>query len=250
MKVTILQRDIIWAKPEENQRRAEEVLLKAEASDLYVLPEMWSTGFATRPEGIAEHDEASLKWMQRMAGRLNAAICGSIATETDGSYRNRMYFVYPDGHYDFYDKHHLFTYGGEHQYFTAGDKRVIVEYRGVKILLQVCYDLRFPTFARNRNGCDRYDIAIYVASWPTVRVKAWSALLVARAIENQAFVIGINRVGKDPGNEYCGASVILDAYGETIAACTPNEETTATAELDMDGLNKFKAAFPVLNDAD
>lgn len=250
MKVTILQRDIVWAKPDENRKRSEEALMEVKGSDIYVLPEMWSTGFATKPEGIAERDCSSLRWMQRMAETLNAAICGSIATEEDGVFRNRLYFVYPDGHYEYYDKHHLFTYGGEHRQFTAGDKRVIVDYRGKRILLQVCYDLRFPTFARNRKGSERYDIAIYVASWPTVRVKAWSALLTARAIENQAFVIGVNRVGEDPGNRYCGASVILDAYGETIAACEPNKECTATAKLDFDALEAFKTAFPVLDDAD
>lgn len=249
MKVTILQRDIIWAKPEENQQRAEETLMQVKGSDLYVLPEMWSTGFATRPENIAEKDCSSLKWMQRAAAKLNAAICGSVATNDEGTYRNRFYFVYPDGHYEYYDKHHLFTYGGEDKYFTAGEERVIVDYKGVRILLQVCYDLRFPTYARNSNS-DRYDIAIYVASWPTVRVKAWSTLLEARAIENQAFVIGVNRVGKDPGNDYCGASVILDAYGNTLAACTLNEESTATAELDMEALATFRTKFPVLNDAD
>lgn len=249
MKVTILQRDILWAKPAENQQRAEKAMLAETGSDIYVLPEMWSTGFATHPEGIAETDCSSLHWMQKMAARLDAAVCGSIATETEGSYRNRFYFVYPDGQYKYYDKHHLFTFGGEHKQFTAGNDRVTVDFRGIRILLQVCYDLRFPTFARNSNR-DRYDIAIYVASWPTVRVKAWSALLTARAIENQAFVVGVNRVGKDPGNDYCGASVILDAYGNTLAACTLNEECAATAELDMDALAAFRTKFPVLNDAD
>ncbi|MBO5058077.1 MAG: amidohydrolase [Prevotella sp.] len=249
MKVTILQRDILWAKPAENQQRAKEAMLAETGSDIYVLPEMWSTGFATHPEGIAETSCSSLHWMQKMAARLDAAVCGSIATETEGSYRNRFYFVYPDGQYKYYDKHHLFTFGGEHKQFTAGNDRVTVDFRGIRILLQVCYDLRFPTFARNSNS-DRYDIAIYVASWPTVRVKAWSALLTARAIENQAFVVGVNRVGKDPGNDYCGASVILDAYGNTLAACTLNEECAATAELDMDALAAFRTKFPVLNDAD
>lgn len=249
MKITILQRDILWAKPEDNRQRAEQALIAEQGSDIYVLPEMWSTGFATHPEGIAETDGSSLKWMQQMAARLNAAVCGSVATDVNGSYRNRFYFVYPDGHYEHYDKHHLFTFGGEHKHFTAGANRVTVEFRGARILLQVCYDLRFPTFSRNSNQ-DRYDIAIYVASWPTVRVKAWSTLLMARAIENQAFVIGVNRVGKDPGNDYCGASVILDAYGNTLAACTLNEECSATAELDLEALAAFRTKFPVLNDAD
>lgn len=249
MKVTILQRNIIWARPKENQQRAEKAMIAEQGSDIYVLPEMWSTGFATHPEGIAEADGSSLQWMQKMAAQLNAAVCGSIATDIDGNYRNRFYFVYPNGQYKYYDKHHLFTFGGEHKHFTAGNERVIVEFRGVRILLQVCYDLRFPTFARNSND-DRYDIAIYVASWPTARIKAWSALLTARAIENQAFIIGVNRVGKDPGNDYCGASVILDAYGDTLAACTLNEDCAVTVELDIEALAAFRIKFPVLNDAD
>lgn len=249
MKVTILQRNIIWARPKENQQRVEKAMIAEQGSDIYVLPEMWSTGFATHPEGIAEADGSSLQWMQKMAAQLNAAVCGSIATDIDGNYRNRFYFVYPNGQYKYYDKHHLFTFGGEHKHFTAGNERVIVEFRGVRILLQVCYDLRFPTFARNSND-DRYDIAIYVASWPTARIKAWSALLTARAIENQAFIIGVNRVGKDPGNDYCGASVILDAYGDTLAACTLNEDCAVTAELDIEALAAFRIKFPVLNDAD
>lgn len=249
MKVTILQRNIIWARPKENQQRAEKAMIAEQGSDIYVLPEMWSTGFATHPEGIAEADGSSLQWMQKMAAQLNAAVCGSIATDIDGNYRNRFYFVYPNGQYKYYDKHHLFTFGGEHKHFTAGNERVIVEFRGVRILLQICYDLRFPTFARNSND-DRYDIAIYVASWPTARIKAWSALLTARAIENQAFIIGVNRVGKDPGNDYCGASVILDAYGDTLAACTLNDDCAVTAELDIEALAAFRIKFPVLNDAD
>lgn len=249
MKVTILQRDILWARPQENQQRAEQAIMAEQGSDIYILPEMWSTGFADNPEGIAETNGGSLKWMRKMASRVNAAICGSIATETDGNYRNRFYFVHPDGHYEYYDKRHLFTFGGEHKRFTAGNNRVTVEFRGVRILLQVCYDLRFPTFSRNSTH-NTYDIAIYVASWPAVRTKAWTTLLTARAIENQAFVIGVNRVGKDMGNDYCGASVILDAYGDTLAACTLNKECAATAELDIKALAAFRTKFPVLNDAD
>ena len=172
---------------------------------------------------------------------------GSIAVTKDGKYYNRFYFVKPDGSVAQYDKKHLFTYGGEHLRFTPGEERVVVEWKGVRILLEICYDLRFPVWARNRGD---YDMILYVASWPTPRVNAWSALLVARAIENQCYVAGVNRVGTDPTCEYCGGSVIIDPYGKTIAACAMGEECEATAEVDMELLEAFRKKFPVLNDAD
>ena len=248
MKVTILQRDIEWANPALNVQRAEEAIARNAGADLYVLPEMFSTGFCTQPEGIAESSNSdTLKWMQRKAAETNAAIAGSVAVEEDGKFYNRFYFVKPDGSVTHYDKKHLFTYGGEHLRFTAGEQRVIVEWRGVRILLEVCYDLRFPIWARNRGD---YDMILYVASWPTPRVAAWSALLVARAIENQCYVAGVNRVGTDPACEYCGGSVIIDPYGKTIAACANNEETEASAKVDMETLEAFREKFPVLKDAD
>lgn len=248
MKVTILQRDIEWAKPAVNVQRAEEAIDRNAGADLYVLPEMFSTGFCTQPEEIAESSESdTLKWMQRKAAEINAAIAGSVAVEEQGKFYNRFYFVKPDGSVTHYDKKHLFTYGGEHLRFTAGEERVVVEWRGVRILLEVCYDLRFPIWARNRGD---YDMILYVASWPTPRVAAWSALLVARAIENQCYVAGVNRVGTDPACEYCGGSVIIDPYGKVIAACADNEECEVSAEVDMEVLEAFREKFPVLKDAD
>ena len=248
MNVTILQRDIEWANPSLNVLRAEEAIDRNAGTDLYVLPEMFSTGFCTQPEGIAEScDSDTLKWMKRKAAEIDAAIAGSIAVEQDGKYYNRFYFVKPDGSVTYYDKKHLFTYGGEHLRFTAGEERVVVEWRGVRILLEVCYDLRFPIWARNRGD---YDMILYVASWPTPRVAAWSSLLVARAIENQCYVAGVNRVGTDPACEYCGGSVIIDPYGRTIASCADNTECEATAEVDMVALEAFREKFPVLKDAD
>ena len=248
MKVTILQRNIEWANPALNVERANEAIDRNVGADLYVLPEMFSTGFCTQPEGIAEPSNSdTLRWMQRKAAETNAAIAGSVAIEEQGKYYNRFYFVKPDGSVTHYDKKHLFTYGGEHLRFTAGDERVIVEWRGVRILLEVCYDLRFPIWARNRGD---YDMILYVASWPTPRVAAWSALLVARAIENQCYVAGVNRVGTDPACEYCGGSVIIDPYGKAMATCADNTECEATAEIDMQALEAFREKFPVLKDAD
>ena len=248
MRVTILQRNIEWANPVLNIQRADEAISRNAGADLYVLPEMFSTGFCTQPEGIAESSESdTLRWMQRKAAEMNAAIAGSVAIEQESRYYNRFYFVKPDGSVAHYDKKHLFTYGGEHLRFTAGEERVVVEWQGVRILLEVCYDLRFPIWARNRGD---YDMILYVASWPTPRVAAWSALLVARAIENQCYVAGVNRVGTDPACEYCGGSVVIDPYGRHIATCADGVECEATAEVDMAALEAFREKFPVLRDAD
>ncbi len=248
MRVTILQRDILWGDPAGNVERADAAIKASVGSDLYILPEMFSTGFCTQPEGMAETDDSdTLRWMLRTAKERGCAIAGSVAVEKNGRFYNRFYFVHPDGKVDQYDKKHLFTYGGEHKRFTAGEERVVVSFRGVRILLEVCYDLRFPVWSRNRGD---YDMIIYVASWPTPRVEAWSALLVARAIENQCYVAGVNRVGTDPACEYCGGSVIIDPYGKTIASCERNKEEAASAEIDMAELEAFRERFPVLKDAD
>jgi predicted amidohydrolase len=248
MKVSIIQQDILWADVEENIRRVDAAVDLAPAADLYVLPEMFSTGFCTDPEGIAEEAEGrSIRWMTAKAAELGSALAGSVAVKDNGRYYNRFYFVKPDGSVAQYDKKHLFTYGGEHLRYTAGDERVVVEWKGVRILLEVCYDLRFPIWSRNRGD---YDMILYVASWPTPRVSVWNVLLVARAIENQCYVVGVNRVGTDPSCEYCGGSVIIDPYGKTIAACTIGEECEASAEVDMEKLKAFRKKFPVLDDAD
>lgn len=248
MRVTILQRDIAWASPELNIKRIDEAIDSNAGADLYVLPEMFSTGFCTEPRGIAEcADGGSLAWMKRKAKAIDAAIAGSVAVEEDGRFYNRFYFVKPDGEVTAYDKHHLFTYGGEHLRFTAGGERKVVEFRGVRIMLQICYDLRFPVWVRNRGD---YDMILYVASWPTPRINAWSALLVARAIENQCYVVGVNRVGEDPSCKYCGGSVVIDPYGKHIASCEDGREMEASTEIDMEALKAFREKFPVLLDAD
>ena len=247
IKISLLQMDIAWGNPQVNCQHAQKMIEDNPGSDVYVLPEMFSTGFATEPNGIAEKDLASLDWMKSMATRHDAAICGSVATEVDGEFRNRFYFVRPDGRVEHYDKHHLFTYGGEHKRYTRGDERVIVEFRGVRILLQVCYDLRFPVFARNHND---YDAIFYVASWPTSRLEAWKTLLHARAIENQCYVVGVDRCGNDPFCDYSGGTMLIDAYGRDVAVCDYGKECCVTAEIDMEKLEAFRTKFPVLDDAD
>jgi len=250
MKTTIIQHDILWKECEANLSRLEGLIESAGPADLYILPEMFSYGFVTEPEGVAEPASGmTLKWMKSMASRTGAAICGSIPTVQRGRYYNRMHFITPSGVDAVYDKKHLFTYGGEHLRFTPGDHKTVVTYCGVRIFLQVCYDLRFPVFSRN-NDSEPYDMAIYVASWPSSRAEAWKALLKARAIENQCYVAGVNRVGDDPSCSYSGDSVLIDPYGNTIAACTPGKECMATGEIDMDILEAFRKKFPVLGDAD
>lgn len=254
MKICILQREIVWADPQANISRLTEEARNWPKADLYVLPEMFSTGFATHPEGIAEEEAqcASLEWMRETAKAMDCALAGSIATHTtDGKYVNRFHFVTPDGECH-YDKHHLFTYSGEHERFTAGEEQVIVEWRGVRFRLIVCYDLRFPAWSRNSGaGKDgKYDCLLCVASWPSVRSGAWKALVRARAIENQCFVAAVNRVGTDPSCIYSGDSAIIDPYGEDIVACTPSKAEALVAEIDMDSLWAFREKFPVLADAD
>ena len=248
MRISIIQQDILWADVAENVRKADAAIDSDPGAELYVLPEMFSTGFCTYPEGVAEEMEGdSLRWMKAKAAQTGAAIAGSVAVHEDGKYYNRFYFVKPDGEVAWYDKKHLFTFGGEHERFTAGNERVVVEFKGVRILLEVCYDLRFPIWSRNHGD---YDMILYVASWPTIRVGAWKSLLVARAIENQCYVAGVNRVGTDPTNEYCGGSMVIDPYGKIVASCEDGTESTATAEIDIPALEAFRAKFPVLNDSD
>lgn len=248
MKVTLLQRDIIWADPQKNAELIYEELQKQKGSDLYVLPEMFSTGFITGSAENAEKEPCfSLGMMKSWAREFNCAIAGSIALHTEEGNRNRFYFVKPDGSVTYYDKRHLFTYGGEQHRFTAGDERVIVEWRGFRFLLLVCYDLRFPVWARNRRD---YDAIICVANWPAVRSYAWDTLIRARAIENQCFMLAVNRAGTDPVGPYKGGSVILEPHGEVVASCEDFKESSVTAEICMEDLEAFRRSFPVMDDAD
>lgn len=253
----------MWGSPAENVRRAEaafaaafgEGVLSSSAEggvrhvDLMVLPEMFTTGFCADPSdavGVIDDGTAAVAWMRRMAERYDAAVAGSVAVAEGGRYFNRMYFVRPDGSAEHYDKRHLFTMGGEADHYTAGRRRVVVEWCGVRILLQVCYDLRFPVFARNRGD---YDMIIYSANWPTPRIAVWDTLLRARAIENQCYVAGVNRAGRDRWCEYCGHTAFADAYGRVATSCAEGEDLVI-GEVDMDALEAFRRKFPVLDDRD
>ena len=250
MKIAIVQHTIRYNDVAWNLSHLDALMRQQPGADLYVLTETFATGFlAEGSAGQAGQQSAQiLSWMQQQAGALDAAVAGSVATrDTEGLLRNRLYFVRPDGTYDFYDKRHLFSYAGETRDYVAGDRRVVIEWCGVRFLLQVCYDLRFPVFSRNHGD---YDAVIYVANWPRQRRDVWQTLLKARAIENQCFVVGVNRVGSDAACEYLGDSVVIDAYGQTIAQCTLGVEEVAVCPLDMDKLRRFRQKFPVLADAD
>ena len=248
LRVTALQVDINWCYALKNLERIEHLIREAVESDVYVLPEMFATGFCMEPwvPGVSGMATSSLDWMRQVAGERNCAVCGSLAVFEDGKYYNRFYFVTPDEVY-WYDKRHLFAYGGENRAYTAGTQRVVVTFRGWRLLLQVCYDLRFPVFARNRKD---YDVILYVANWPHSRIGAWDVLLRARAVENQCYVVAANRVGADPHSLYSGHTVMLDAFGRTLADGEEGKESLVSATLDMDSLVAFRKKFPVLDDAD
>ncbi len=253
MKVTLLQTDIHWAKPEDNIRDVQRLMTEHAGSDLYVLPEMWSTGFATEPEGIAvnERENVALEWMKQTARENQCAICGSLAVRLDdGTYRNRHYFA--DGRRDtisYYDKHHLFTHGHENRYYTAGKNRKIVEYNGFHLLLLTCYDLRFPCWSRFSSE-NAFDAIVVVANWPESRQHAWEILTQARAIENQCFLIGVNRVGDDLYSHYAGRSCVVDCYGDVLGQCESNVVQVLTMDLDLAELQRRRSRFRVLDDRD
>ena len=250
MKTAIVQHVIRWDELEWNLQHLTSLLDQQPGADLYVLSETFATGFLAEGSSSQAGVQSGriLNWMREQAHRLNAAIAGSVVTTDDnGLLRNRLFFVRPDGSDDHYDKRHLFSFAGESEEYVAGESRVVTEWRGIRLLLQVCYDLRFPVFSRNKGD---YDAIIYVANWPISRREVWQTLLKARAIENQCYVIGVNRVGSDQNCNYMGDSMVVDAYGRVIASCSEGMEEVAVAELDLEALQHFRQKFPVLNDAD
>lgn len=253
MRITLLQMAPAWGDPERSREDARRMLMGSPRTDLVVLPEMFSTGFVTEPEGVAESEDGpSLRWMKDYAQSKGCAVAGSVPVQTGDGFRNRFYFVFPDGHFQYYDKHHLFTLGGENEHFQPGLERVIVDHAGCRILLQVCYDLRFPVFSRNRlvDGRPEYDLILYVASWPQQRVDAWDALLKARAIENVCYVAGVNRVGKDPSNLYSGHTSLYGPRGELVSICKENRIDIIESEIKQSVLDHVRETFSSLQDAD
>lgn len=245
MRICLLQTAPHWCKPDENIREAERLIRLNPGADLYLLPEMWATGFTT--ETLCAGREAKL-WMQRMASDTNAAVAGSLAMAVEGRNVNRFLFAMPDGSTVHYDKRHLFAFGNEKKLFTPGNARVIVPWRGMRFLLQICYDLRFPVFMRHTPST-AYDAILLCACWPKSRRSAWDKLLPARAIENQAYVIAVNRTGSEPGLIYNGGSAIYHPDGSPL--CVLNDDIqVATYELNPSLPHDYRMRFPVLTDAD
>jgi len=244
IKIIGLNLDIIWKNPQANYEQIEKEF-EGQKADLFLLPEMFSTGFCMDAEEIADSKEETLSWMKSFAKKKNAAVCGSVSIKENEKFYNRMYFVEPHGNFQQYDKRHLFSFSKEDEVYTPGKNRVVVVYKGIRFLLQVCYDLRFPVFSRNLQD---YDVALYVANWPEKRVEAWEHLLKARAIENQSFVFGLNRIGTDGNNLiYKESSHCFFADGKDIVE---KDENLVKAKINVNELENFRQHFQFLNDRD
>lgn len=248
LKVTLVQQALVWEDPIANQEHFAAVLHEAQpVTDLILLPEMFTTGFSMNAEANAEEaGGVSQDWLQSQARIYDCAIAGSVATREDGRVYNRLLFVTPE-RVEIYDKRHLFRMAGEHEHYAAGDQRVVLEWRGWRIKPEICYDLRFPVFSRNR---DDYDLLFFVANWPSPRAHHWRALLKARAIENLACVVGVNRVGVDGnGLDYSGDSLAFDQQGSVLADL---ESRAAVETVCFSGkaLEDYRATFPTPMDAD
>ncbi len=244
LNIVGLNLDIAWKDKAANFRTIEKEFHKVQA-DIFMLPEMFSTGFYMNADEIADKENETLNWMRDFAQKRNTAVCGSVSISENEKFFNRFYFVMPDGAVRHYDKKHLFSFSGEDKTYSAGTSRTIVEYKGWRILLQICYDLRFPVFSRNNGD---YDAVFYVANWPETRIDAWQTLLKARAIENQAYVFGLNRIGQD-GNKLCypESSYCFFADGSLVSS---KKNNLVEAKLNAEILQTFREKFQFLNDRD
>ena len=246
----IIQLDQVWEDSRANRLMLDEWLSKTDKNtDIVFLAEMFNTGFSLNISALAETmDGETVLWMKQKSAEYGFAICGSLIIRENDLYYNRLIFAEPSGEVHSYNKRHLFTMGGEESQFEQGKERIIISYKGWRICPLICYDLRFPVWARNRN---EYDILVYSASWPQARDEVWNTLLKARAIENQAYVVGANRVGVD-GNSitYSGNSQVIDPKGKVFAITQEYVENIVAASLSYNELQRFRADFPVLNDAD
>jgi omega-amidase len=249
LKIAMVQSQLHWEDIDANLSMfGDKISAINEQVDIIVLPEMFATGFSMKPEGKAEKmDGKSINWMKSMASKSNAVVTGSLMMEEDGKFYNRLIWMRPDGTYSYYNKRHLFSMAGEEKVYTPGNKKLIETVKGWKICPMICYDLRFPVWIRN---LENYDVLIFAANWPEKRIQQWRKLLQARAIENQCFVIGLNRVGKD-GNDfaYIGHSMMVDTQGE-IQLEIENEEKTAIVTLNYESLTLTRRYMPFLADRD
>ena len=250
LKISVFQFDLAWEDIVANRAKIDRMLEQMpKDTDVVFLPEMFSTGFTMNVSQVAETMSGeTIEWLKQQSREHRVALCGSLIIQDADKYYNRLVFIKPSGTVFHYDKRHLFAMGNEDGYFQAGSKRLIVEYEGWRICPLICYDLRFPVWSRNRN---EYDVLVYCANWPESRKDVWNTLLKARAIENQSFVIGVNRVGVD-GNQisYSGNSQLIDAKGRLVASGDESAESIIFAEFSSKELADFRIKFPVLNDAD
>ena len=251
LKISIVQTDIAWENKQENLRMLREKLHALRGTtEIVVLPEMFSTGFTMKSREFAEPVcGITVRILKELAADFQLALCGSFICSERSNYYNRAFFITPEGEEFYYDKRHLFRMGNEAEYFSAGNNKLIISYRGWNICLLVCYDLRFPVWSRNVNN--EYDLLIYMASWPQARRLAWDTLLCARALENMCYVCGVNRIGVD-GNKliYNGGSVVFSAKGEVLASVPDGEEGIETVSLSLISLQQLRDKFPVWKDAD
>jgi len=257
LKITIVQSDLTWEDAEANRNRFDIHLNSiAEQTDIVVLCEMFTTGFTMNTACAETHDPdnmITMNWMRAWAKKLQAVITGSVSIKEGDFFYNRLYWVLPDGRINTYDKRHTFSFAGENRYYTSGFSRIIEEWKGWRICPLICYDLRFPVWSRNAMIGDipAFDVLIYVANWPEVRRMPWMTLLQARAIENQCYLAGVNRVGRDAnGNDYSGDSCVIDSRGQYLIETISNSEAVKTATLSFANLDDFRQKFPVLKDAD
>lgn len=249
MKIALFQTSLAWEDSASNRTFIEEYFMGEDASfDLFVLPEMFSSGFTMNPQNVAETmNGETISWMKSLALKKDCAICGSLVILDNNNFYNRFIFVHPNGEIDFYDKRHLFSLAGEEKVYTKGTSKVIIAHKGWKICPQICYDLRFPAFSRNQ---ENYDLLLFVANWPKVRIQAWDALLKARAIENLCYTVGVNRVGFDANNhEYNGHSQVLDELGNIVLNATDDLGVFIT-ELDKNKMIETRQKLNFLNDKD
>lgn len=250
LKVTIIQTELIWENPEENRIHFSRLIGNIkEKTNLIILPEMFTTGFTMNAALLAEEDKgATLKWMQKEAKNNNSAITGSVIITENNNYYNRLFFVFPNGKYHTYNKRHTFTLANEHLTYKSGNELLIVDLLGWKICPLICYDLRFPVWARNTQN---YDVLVYVANWPERRITAWDALLKARSIENMAYCIGVNRTGIDGNShQYIGHSAIYNVLGEMVSNKEFEKDFIETVELHKSHIEKNRKHLQFLNDRD
>lgn len=252
LRISLLQSALHWENAQANlEMFSEKISLLKGETDIIVLPEMFSTGFSMNAAALAEPMTGqAIQWMKKTAAGKNCIVTGSLMIREDNFFYNRLIWMQPDGHFIQYDKRHLFRLAHEEKTYTPGKKKIIIAYKGWRILPLVCFDLRFPVWSRRTKEAD-YDVLIYAANWPERRVTAWSQLLIARAIENQCYVAGVNRVGNDGNQVYhSGESAVINYKGEEISGIPAHEECTETVVLNLNELQDFRRQLPFIDDAD